>query len=306
MQIETSFLRLTEPEDILSFFASASGATSNYTQFSSGSADLSYRMDSLDGIQILWGHSKPWARYTDIASGDKLHLGFSTASKNPVKARGIDITPQHAMVWIPGYEMESICRGETSTCEISIDGALCRSMGWHPDGEPVRRLPEDTFGDLRRACDYVALVGDSASPDEAMIRTARNRLIDAIDGLLHPWLTNARVEQEAASYRLVRKGETFIRKADPSEPFSVDDLVDYIGAPRRSVFHAYRSNLGVSPRKYFEFIRLQKLRQSLRTRKSETYSVLQASLEHGFTDCGRMAALYRNRFGENPRQTLIG
>ena len=73
-----------------------------------------------------------------------------------------------------------------------------------------------------------------------------------------------------------------------------------------TVFHAYRTALGLGPRRYFELKRLNALRARLRTADPAIASVTALANELGFGDVGRMAGRYRALFGEAPSHTLLG
>ena len=90
----------------------------------------------------------------------------------------------------------------------------------------------------------------------------------------------------------------------PGQKLNVDDLADALGVSRRTVFHTFRTQYGIGPRRYLELKRLYALRTSLRNADPEQASVSRLAGDYGFEDLGRMAQRYRELFNEFPSDTL--
>jgi transcriptional regulator GlxA family with amidase domain len=69
----------------------------------------------------------------------------------------------------------------------------------------------------------------------------------------------------------------------------------------RSLFHEY---YGVSPIRYLQLRRLNRVRATLRDVDPAKTNVTWVATHHGFWELGRFAAAYRELFGETPSRTL--
>ena len=114
------------------------------------------------------------------------------------------------------------------------------------------------------------------------------------------------MEEEPPYYRTVRQIDDFLREFDFSKPLTLEKLVQDIGVSRRTIHYAFRKHLDVTPRRYFELLRLHQLHHRLRTADRGEVTVAEAAQELHFTDPGRLPGIYRMHFGENPGDTLKG
>jgi transcriptional regulator GlxA family with amidase domain len=91
-------------------------------------------------------------------------------------------------------------------------------------------------------------------------------------------------------------------RAHAHGPVTLADLVTVTGLPGRTLFRHFRAATGSSPSAYLRRVRLAALRDELAAGACE--SVASAARRRGFHDLGRLAAMYRREFGENPSATL--
>lgn len=86
---------------------------------------------------------------------------------------------------------------------------------------------------------------------------------------------------------------------------SIGELSRLVGVSERTLRSAFAATLGISPTRYLILRRLHLLRAALSIANPLTDTVASIAHTFGFSDCGRMAAQYRNLFGENPSITLL-
>ena len=137
--------------------------------------------------------------------------------------------------------------------------------------------------------------------------TESDPYLDELERMLMPWCTEMSRElgiRAKPNYQLVKATERYFRTLETDEKLDVSRMAQQIGYSRRSVFHAYRSLLGIGPRRYLELMRLQKLRLRLKQAMPEETNVTTEAARFGFFHPGRLPQLYRNQFGENPVDTL--
>ena len=306
MAVQEIFLK--EADDIRAFLFEATGMIPGYLQLSAGPANLRYRQVDLDGLLILWARTKARARWQDDMSTDGLHFGLLVDSKARCIVRGEEIDGSYAQVWLPGHEMEYIMHGPSLTLEIGVSPHLVEQMDWQLSGEPLQRFSKAKIDQLTRTCQLAtkALQRTPAARSGSVKSQWRETILDELDGLLNPWLNGGASRQlgRRANFDLVKRADSIVDALPDGEAFSVDLVAGELSVPRRTLFHAYRTVLGVGPRRYVELKRLEKLRARLKAGSTRNLSVTRAAHDLGFEDVGRLAGLYRRHYGENPRQTL--
>ena len=87
-------------------------------------------------------------------------------------------------------------------------------------------------------------------------------------------------------------------------PISVDELAAQAGVSRRALELGFRETLGISPQRYFRYVRMNGLRRDLRRAMPGRATVTEAAAHWGFVELGRTAVEYRQLFGESPSTTL--
>lgn len=136
-------------------------------------------------------------------------------------------------------------------------------------------------------------------------------------GSLEDFLMSSLVHVHASTYsaltsfpsprggrRAVRRSMEYI-EAHLSEPISMADLAQHIGASVRSIQQGFRDELSTTPLNYLRDRRLERARQELMdSAPSDGLSVTAVAEHWGFNHLGNFAVLYKNRYGESPSETL--
>ena len=86
---------------------------------------------------------------------------------------------------------------------------------------------------------------------------------------------------------------------------SLADLCAASGVGQTWLHKCFVEIYGEPTQSYLRSRRLTAAREQLLNRLSVPISVKQVALSHGFTNFGRFAAEYRDRFGENSSSTLL-
>jgi AraC-like DNA-binding protein len=90
-------------------------------------------------------------------------------------------------------------------------------------------------------------------------------------------------------------------RASPSEPYSLADLSRIAGISARSLQYAFQEQFDVTP---MQFLRQVKLDKAFEDLSNGTGPVVDVAYQLGFSNLGRFARAYRERFGELPSATL--
>ncbi|WP_246128120.1 AraC family transcriptional regulator [Amycolatopsis rhizosphaerae] len=81
-------------------------------------------------------------------------------------------------------------------------------------------------------------------------------------------------------------------------------LARHAGVSVRALQKAFREQLDTSPSEYLRGVRLQRVHDELSAAQYDSTTVGEIASKWGLPHHGRFAALYRERFGESPKQTL--
>lgn len=104
-------------------------------------------------------------------------------------------------------------------------------------------------------------------------------------------------------YRIVARARAYI-DAHLESPIAIEALVEACIASRRTLYRAFAETLGETPQSYILKLRLNRIRQDLATPSEALRTVTVVSNQWGIPELGRLAAYYREQFGELPRDTL--
>ncbi|WP_425046271.1 helix-turn-helix domain-containing protein [Primorskyibacter sp. S87] len=304
-------IRLRDAEDISEFLLDATGMIPGYTQFSAGNADLEYDVVDLEGVSLLWARGRAHCRWQDQMSDDgRVHFGFALEAERGALSMGHDLSPSEAMLFLPGQDMDYVFLGPVLTLEIAVSSDIVEALGWSFTGSPLARLPEPVLRHLAQVCKDAARVvaGRNYNAPPAHLTELRLRVLDALEHALAPWLPHnnssaALVTEIPRSHRVLRDVDRYM-KGGQGGVFGIETLCSELGVGRRTLFYALRQSLGLTPRRYFEVLRLNELRCKLKAASADTSSVTQLATDLGFGDLGRMAGKYRAQFGEYPSATL--
>jgi len=170
------------------------------------------------------------------------------------------------------------------------------------------RLRADDLAALRAQVDDLEFERPRAAPAPLPERAAHELAARWKRILMHGWTRGVPVAAVAAR----RRGEELLRAADRylrghlAQPVYVADLVRATGSPERTLEHAFRRRLGLTPMAYLTWLRMAAARRRLTDRRrSSSATVTEAAHGVGFPHLGRFAAAYRRTFGEAPQATLL-
>ena len=107
----------------------------------------------------------------------------------------------------------------------------------------------------------------------------------------------------ASTPRHVRLAVDYIH-AHAEEPLTLHSLADVAVSSTRSLVRGFQKYKNCSPMAYLRAVRIERAHEELMHGCPENYSVTMIANKWGFFNPGRFAQAYRQRFGENPSDTL--
>ncbi len=314
--MKTRDFRFAHVEQFLEFDF---GTDDEVLQLSAGGFDFTLKQVELEGIQLLWGQIGAAFLSREIYRGSGFEFGFPFQSSCLMKSFGHEIDYGHAVVWQPDRELEYIAPTGTASLIISVDAALVDLLGWTLNDAVWQQIPKSCLRKLQRTCRLATRAAEkqaSISLDtgvdvqslQADIKW-RDRILVDLEATLEPWLTalkpGGKITLPGTHYfRLFKDAELFFEQHDPDQSVSMSAVAEAIGVPRRTLFHAFRRWMGIGPHAYLQLIRLHKLRKGLIAATSTETTVTTLATDLGFNQLGRLSGIYREHFGEYPRDTL--
>lgn len=150
-------------------------------------------------------------------------------------------------------------------------------------------------------------VADADAEGLTMHSFLREQLEDLIlTGLLmthrHNYTDHLTKEFQPAAPRAIREAIALFEQTPERTP-TLTELAAAAGVSIRSLQIGFREHIGMSPTEYLRDLRLQRVRETLRTTSPDQASIADIAYTWGFNHLGRFAQLYRKRFGELPSQT---
>lgn len=300
---------LNNSNEISEFLFDATGMIPGYTQFSAGPADLEYDMVDLDGVTLLWARGISHCRWLDQMSDDgRIHFGFIVSAEKGAVSLGHELTPEDAMMFLPGQEMDYVFLGPVVTLEIGVSREIANQLGWQLSGAPLSKRPLPLLQQLERVCRQATTAANGQTSPDAGLTVFKAAVLDALELALAPWLDeqpdiNQFLDSGSSAYRVLRDLDDLLLHPEAAD-VDVDDMALRLGVSRRTLFYALRKSIGLTPRRYQELLRLRRLKQMLQAASSGDDTVTQLATDLGFGDLGRLSGKYRKQFGEYPHETL--
>lgn len=215
-------------------------------------------------------------------------------------------------VWRPGDAHDSLyCEGSlyiSATLTMDRLAQLAARLGLVLD---ARTLPGTGFDSrlldpdlVRRICSLVRPLHEGRSIDPLCIKTMQSELMTAlVTHLAREPRPVFWIPEHKGHAAIVSRARDFIA-ANLSDAISADDIAAAAGTSRSTLFRAFDVVLGEPPNSYIRKLRLNRIRNHLASERERTVTVAIAANCWGISELGRLAAWYRELFGELPSQTL--
>lgn len=103
--------------------------------------------------------------------------------------------------------------------------------------------------------------------------------------------------------RIVARARAFIHE-NLDQPLSIDKIANAAATSHRTLHRAFQTVLDETPYSYVQKLRLHRIRHDLVTQAEAACTITVAAHRWNIAELGRLAAWYRDLFGELPSQTL--
>lgn len=295
----------TEADEIERRYRELTGIRTEYLRLSDN-ARYTGEIVELEDLTLIWTNLTGKMRWRDTLEGDSLNLSVLVSGDGTVKIGGRLADSGTVYVWQPSREIEMVMEGPVCTLEVCIPSGVIKSPEWKPGDHRMGEVPKHIIDDLVRAC-ITATVVNKTNDHAPFPESLRNEILEVVSEVLQPWMEHRQElpsQKGHRNYQLVRKADDYLRGMNYQSELSINELCAELSTSRRNLFHAFHEILGIGPRRYLELLRLQELRRRLKAASAKESTVTALANELGFPHMGRLAASYRQHFGENPSDTL--
>ncbi|MEM7299554.1 MAG: AraC family transcriptional regulator [Pseudomonadota bacterium] len=202
---------------------------------------------------------------------------------------------------------------DNSAVNVSIPAGLLESRaesfydqsGNHPLHFPSQVKVQSLQGTMITSLVNVLMAQLVAAPrvcdNELLLANIREYAVSAILNALPCSIpNNPAVERDSGVPRTVKLAEDYMH-ANAEQPVTLDQIAREAGCSERALQNAFKSFRDITPMVALREIRLCRAHRDL---CEGTESVTQIALKWGFSNLGRFAALYQEKYGEKPSVSL--
>ncbi|MGI6247676.1 MAG: helix-turn-helix domain-containing protein [Pseudochelatococcus sp.] len=226
--------------------------------------------------------------------------------------------PGFALIYTPKERLDTSWSDDCVALVLSVSpekaAALARAAfpGLELDRVPARPLMRLSEGAGRSFANALgAICQESVDPASAFSRgvTARSLEESLLLSLLAQFTRDGDARLPAADAPGGKRRTYVGRAVDYIDAHRADDitLVDLIrvaGVSARTLQYGFTERFGVGPMTYLKRLRMQCVRDALRSAPPESCSVGNVAAQWGFYNGSAFARVYRRMFGELPSETL--
>ena len=197
----------------------------------------------------------------------------------------------HTVILVPEFQMQSVFGEEAidaalaqNQCHLAVNPQLGRSLITRVD-----RLINEYQAHPERLTDTreCAAVESQLMGDLAEIFTGEGTTVERV----------TKSQRRRAFLRAVNMGDEL------KESVTVPELAAAAGVSQRILELAFHESIGITPRKYLRWRRMQNVFADLCAGDLAT-TVTKVAGHWGFTELGRFAVEYKKLFGQSPSETL--
>lgn len=88
------------------------------------------------------------------------------------------------------------------------------------------------------------------------------------------------------------------------EDIDISMLTKEFDISESQLHHAFKSNYGISPKKYLQMLRLNSVRKELLLADPKHDTVIEIAMKYNFLSMNHFSEEYKKIFGQTPSQTL--
>jgi len=220
--------------------------------------------------------------------------------------RGHSINNNDLLIFPRSNELHSSSSSDFEVFTISIRETYLEQLadelgvvGVLENRHEVIRLDPGISRDLRVLAEMIVKSGGGSNTIESSHLLAEKLVLNAA--------SNRRVKTPCLRKRdlAVNRILEYVRST-PSATAELAKLCRVAKVSERTLQYAFKERYGIAPNTFVKRWKLNSVRQSLLQADSQTDTVFNIAMDHGFLHQGQFGAYYRELFAELPSQTLEG
>jgi AraC family ethanolamine operon transcriptional activator len=272
------------------------GWEQRYTQLETGSFKaIKSSLNVPDCTNIFRKYTNRRMHKYFVTPDNLIRLAAVLPGSDVSQFQGREIIAGDLFVLRPGIELELICHGKFDVAVIELNSNLSFSY------------IEDMDNNQLEVPDVLPKQMVSGFSDQIYAAFLQKQMnIDLFSSICAPAVRalcyKKPIYKQDCVADIVTKAIRLVEHClvDLDEMPKIPEIAAHLGISERGLEYAFSRKYGVSPIRYFKFMRLHGARREIRVGKS---SVTDVAMKWGFSHLGRFSGYYRDTFGELPSQT---
>ena len=272
------------------------GWEQKYTQLEVGSFEARKSfLNVSEGNNIFRKYTNRRMHKHFIIPDSLIRLAAVLPSSDVSQFQGREVIAGDLFILRPGIELELVCHGEFDVAVIELSSELSFPCLEDIDDnhlEGVDVIPKRTTNGFADKV-YRALLQKKMD-----VEYFSSLCAPAVRALYY----KEPVHNKQGITDIVTQAISLVEHClkDLDELPKISEIAAHLGVSERALEYAFARKYGVSPIRYFKFMRLHGARRDIRVGK---LSITDIAMKWGFSHLGRFSGHYRDTFGELPSHT---
>lgn len=305
---DQSFIKKLSCNDVEDYSDLFDGWTHTVTQMQAGRfgyTGLSVMLPDLKVFIDKHTQSLRWCEYPHIPV---TAIFIPLQSSGDVRWRGNEMSQEDVVVQGTGEEQHFVVGAHMQAIYIDIGQQLIQDLGWTWLKNGHMKVAAGSRMKLVRHC-FNLIANQHHQYTSTQLVFIRNTLLRMLrDMLFQPAvgkLSKSGRQLCISDFEVLLLCEENILKTGVRRQMANSELAARTGVSERQLYRIFENQLGMSPTRYVELLRLHALRQALLAEKRTNHKIADTMAEFGFTNAGRTARRYSELFYEYPKETKL-
>ena len=272
----------------------------------------------LENIWLDTSKNNATAHSTGVIPKDKFLLGINRKDMAPVKQSNTSWTTQSPLFFMPEAEMDFLQWGKVDVLGLTFDGDFFEKKIVHllePESLPRARAwcslspsiqPLHAFSALMEAILLSANREILQSLPHLAINNLEETVALAFADIWQPTTLNQNPPSKSRinpTINLAVQVRNYMHD-QASEDVRLTDICAEFCVSKRTLQYIFANEYGISPMKYLQLIRLNRVHRQLLEAPPKRTTVTHMAMSSGFWHMGNFSKAYKHLFGESPSHTL--
>lgn len=248
-------------------------------------------------------------RYNEIQQGDVVYYGLFLPQDDPVRFRGAVFAKPFLVCWhgIGRTEYDYVVEGGTQIYLLEVSTSLVHRRGWQFPPALLVPVQENRIPGFVQVLESSLQRAEKQSGEDLL--QVGQTLLEQFEFLVGDELFHYprpfQLDKTSARHRqLVAEAEELLLEHTHQDQLTGHDIAQLLGVPRRSLYAAFHSQLGLGPSQFQRLVRIYRLRHLLQNTPYQKGIVTKLMQDVGFSHFGRASTMYRSYFDETPSDTI--